>query len=187
MANPLPFDELNTLDVAITRHFGEDGKIRSEEDCEDIIDEMLDLFLLATANGVEQTNADLDGDFHPGMSEVDAIINREVAGKTWKARVYEYYENGGTKADIMRIAETETHRDSNEAAYITAKANGATSKVWHCMLLPTSRDTHIYLDGVTAPIDGEFYSFKGGSTKFPGEWGIAEEDCNCLCWLTYTK
>jgi hypothetical protein len=53
------------------------------------------------------------------------------------------------------------------------------------MMLSTSRDTHIYLNGVSAPIDGEFYSFKGGSTQFPGEWGIAEEDVNCLCWLTF--
>ena len=53
------------------------------------------------------------------------------------------------------------------------------------MMLPTSRDTHTYLDGVVAPIDGEFYSFMGGSTQYPGQWGIAEEDVNCLCWLTY--
>ena len=168
-------------------HFDEkSGKVKSKQDEEDIIDEMLDLFLLACANGVEQTNADLGGDYHPGMTTVTDIVDREVAGKTWRERVREYFGNGGTAADIMRIAETEAHRDSNEAAYITAKANGATTKTWHCMMLPTSRDTHIYLDGVTAPIDGEFYSFLGGSTQFPGEWGIAEEDVNCLCFCTFS-
>lgn len=185
--NPLPFDELNALETNIARHFDDEGKIRSEEDKEDIIDEMLDLFLLATANGVEQINIELNGDYRPGMSEVEGIVDRKVAGKTWRERVNEYYDNGGTLADIMRIAETEAHRDGNEGAYLSAKANGATKKTWHCMMIPTSRDTHIYLDGTTAPIDGEFYSYKGGSTKFPGEWGIAEEDCNCLCWLTYSK
>ena len=95
--------------------------------------------------------------------------------------------NGGTGEDIARIADTETHRIANQAAYETAKKAGATEKTWHCMMLPTSRDSHIYLDGVTAPIDGEFYSFKGGSTQFPGQWGIAEEDVNCLCWLSFSK
>lgn len=187
MNSPVPFDELNILGVTIDRHFDENGKIKSRKDCEDIIDEMLDLYLLACARGVEQTNLDLGGDFHPGMPEVDGIVNREIAGKTWKERVYDYYENGGTKTDIMRIAETETHRDANESAYITARANGATKKIWHCMMLPTSRDSHIFLDGVSAPMDGYFYSINGGMTQFPGEWGIAEEDVNCCCFLTYEK
>ena len=55
----------------------------------------------------------------------------------------------------------------------------------HCMMLENSRDSHIYLDGVTVPMGGYFYSYKGGRTQYPGQWGIAEEDCNCLCWLTF--
>ena len=181
----MPFDELNTFKtVQLPAHF-ENGKIKSEEDLEDIIDELLDLFLLAYAQGVESTNADLLSEIEPSLDDVMRTVDRKVAGKTWKERVRDYYENGGTEADIVRIAETEAHRDSNEAAYEAAKSAGAKTKTWHCMMLDTSRDTHIYLDGVDAPIDGEFYSFKGGSTMFPGEWGIAEEDVNCLCWLTY--
>lgn len=184
--NPLPFDELNKFKESLSTHF-ENGVIRSEQDKEDIIDELLDLFLLAAARGQEQANESLSSDIHLGTKTAVDIIDREVAGKTWRDRVNEYFENGGTEADIARIAETESHRDTNEAAYVTATKAGATKKVWHCMMLPTSRDTHIYLNGVEAPIDGEFYSFNGGSTKFPGEWGIAEEDVNCLCWLTFEK
>ena len=187
MTSLVPFDELNTLRATLPQHFDEEGHIKSRKDCEDIIDELLDLFLLATANGVVQTNEELGGDYAPGMTTVTDIVDREIAGKTWRDRVYEHFEQGGTEADIMRIAETEAHRDSNEAAIITAKANGAKTKTWHCMMLPTSRDSHIFLDGVSAPIDGEFYSINGGSTQFPGEWGIAEEDCGCLCYLTYSK
>lgn len=182
--NLMPFDELNTLKATLPQHF-ENGKIRSEKDKEDIIDELLDLFLLAYANGVQDTNESLGSDVSPTLDNVLETVDRRVAGKTWRERVNDYYENGGTEADIMRIAETEAHRDSNEAAFETAKKAGATTKIWNCMMLPTSRDTHIYLNGVSAPIDGEFYSFNGGSTKFPGQWGIAEEDVNCLCWLTY--
>lgn len=182
--NLMPFDELNTLKATLPQHF-ENGKIRSEKDKEDIIDELLDLFLLAYANGVQDTNESLNSDVSPTLDNVLETVDRRVAGKTWRERVNDYYENGGTEADIMRIAETEAHRDSNEAAFETAKKAGATTKIWNCMMLPTSRDTHVYLNGVSAPIDGEFYSFNGGSTQFPGQWGIAEEDCGCLCWLTY--
>lgn len=185
MANILPFDELNAFKENLTNHYDEEGHIKSKQDEEDIIDEMFELFLLAYAQGAEDANISLSANYVPSLDDVMRVVDAEVAGKTWRDRVREYFENGGTIADIERIAETEAHRDANAGAFNTAKAAGATEKVWHCMMLPTSRDTHIYLDGVTAPIDGEFYSYNGGSTQFPGQWGIAEEDCGCLCWLTF--
>ena len=185
--NPLPFDEINQFRDTLHIHFDADGKLQSKKDEEDIIDEMLDLFLLAAARGSAVANASLGADVHIGTKTAVDIIDREIAGKTWRERVREYFDNGGTEADIMRIAETEAHRDANEAGYVTATEAGATTKVWHCMMLPTSRDSHIYLNGVSAPMDGYFYSINGGSTQFPGEWGIADEDVNCLCWLSYTK
>lgn len=180
----MPFDELNKVKAALPQFF-EDGRIRSREDLDSLLDMLEDLFLLAYANGTAMTNLSLDSNYEPTLNEVLDTVNKEIDGKTWRDRVRDYFESGGTVADIVRIAETETHRDANAGAFETAKAAGAKEKVWHCMMIPTSRDTHIYLDGVTAPIDGEFYSFKGGSTKYPGQWGIAEEDVNCLCWLTY--
>lgn len=186
MTSLMPFDELNSFRASLPQFF-EDGRIKSEEDLDSLLDMLEDLFLLAYANGVEGTNEALSSDIYPSLDDVMRVVDKKVEGKTWRERVKDYYANGGTEADIMRIAETEAHRDTNEAAYETAKAAGATEKTWNCMMLPTSRDTHIYLNGVTAPIDGEFYSFKGGSTQFPGQWGIAEEDVNCLCWLTFNK
>lgn len=185
MASVMPFDELNSFKAAIPNFF-ENGRIKSKQDYDSLLDMLEDLFLLAYANGVEATNLSLASHIKPTLDDVLRTVDKKVAGKTWRERVEDYFVNGGTEADIIRIAETETHRDSNEAAYETAKRAGAAKKTWHCMMLPTSRDTHIYLDGVDAPIDGEFYSFKGGSTMFPGQWGIAEEDVNCLCWLTYS-
>ena len=38
----MPFDELNKFEDGLSIHF-EDGKIRSKQDAEDIIDEMFDL------------------------------------------------------------------------------------------------------------------------------------------------
>ena len=184
--NPLPFDELNIFKTKLSTHY-ENGVLRSKQEEEDIIDEMLDLFLLAAARGSASANEDLGTDYHIGTKTAADIVEREVAGKTWRERVREYFDNGGTEADIARIAETESHRDANEAAFVTAEQAGAKTKRWHCMMLPTSRDSHIYLNGVTAPMDGYFYSINGGETKFPGEWGIPEEDVNCLCFCTFEK
>ena len=179
----LPFDEINALEYTLPAYF-QDGKLK-EDVLEDLLDAMEDLFLLSYTMGMENVNSQFGSDYKPPVNEVMKTVDREIAGKTWRERVRDYARDGGTPADISRIIETEAHRDSNEAAFRAAEAAGATEKEWHCMMLPTSRDTHIYLNGVTAPLDGEFYSFKGGSTKFPGQWGIAEEDVNCLCWLTF--
>lgn len=181
----MPFDELNAFKLKLAEHFDSEGHVRSKQDEEDIIDELFELFLLSYAQGAEAANTQLSSSYVPSLDDVIVTVDAKVAGKTWRERVSEYFTSGGTIADIIRIAETEAHRDSNAGAFETAKAVGATEKEWHCMLLPTSRDTHVYLDGVKAPIDGEFYSYMGGSTKYPGQWGIAEEDVNCLCWLTY--
>lgn len=185
MNSPLPFDELNALKEKLESRFV-DGRLTSDGR-EDVIDELLDLFLLAVANGSASANDNLGTDIHLGTKTAVDIVDREIADKTWRDRVNDYFDNGGTVGDIIRIAETETNRDTNEGGYVTATKAGAKEKTWHCSMLPTSRDSHIYLDGVSAPIDGEFFSINGGSTQYPCEWGIPEEDVNCLCWLTYSK
>ena len=181
----LPIDEINRFEEELHIHF-EDGQIRSKADEDSILDELEDLFLLAYASGLAGANADLQKSITADINEIEAVLNEKVAGKTWRERVHEYYTGGGTEADINRIAETEAHRITNEAAYDTAVKGGATTKTWNCMMLPTSRDTHIYLDGVSAPIDGVFTTFMGNQTLYPGEFGVAEEDCNCMCWLTFS-
>lgn len=188
----LPVDEINALEERLKVHFedGADGqpgtgKIKSKQDCEEIIDELFDLFLLAYINGVESVNSSMGTSITQSTEAVRDTLYEKIDGRTWEERVWDYYMNGGTVYDISRIAATEAHRDANEAAYDTARLAGATKKTWHCMMLPTSRDEHIWLDGVSAPIDGYFYSSIGERTQYPGQWGIPEQDVNCLCWLTY--
>lgn len=181
----MPFDEINKFEAALPQHFNEAGRIKSKEDLEDIIDEMLDIFLLSYANGVAATNLSLSSDYAPTYEEVMKTVDAEVVGKTWRDRMQEHFDNGGTVDDVVRIVETESHRDANAGAYETAKESGATEKIWHTMLDDRVRDSHSWLEGVSAPLDGEFYNYLGQSTKYPGQWGIAEEDINCRCWLTY--
>ena len=181
----MPFDELNRFAAALPAHF-ENGRIKTRSDLEDILDLMLDIFLLSYANGVASTNASLSSNYAPSVDDVMKTVDKRVVGKTWRERMEDIFNNGGTVDDVVRIVETESHRDSNAGAYETARAVGATTKTWHTMEDDRVRDTHYWLEGVSAPIDGEFYNYKGESTMFPGEWGIAEEDCNCRCWVTYS-
>ncbi len=177
----LPVDEINAFEDRLKVHFTDEGKgrIKSRQDAEDIIDELLDLFLLSYAMGADSVGVEQP------LENVQDTIYKRIDGKTWVDRVWDYYDSGGTVYDIARIASTEAHRDTNAAAYDAAKAAGKTTKVWHCMMLDTSRDDHIWLNGVSAPIDGYFYAPGGERTLYPGEWGVPEQDCNCLCWLTY--
>ena len=181
-----PFDALNVFKENLHLHFNKEGHIASKRDCEDIIDEMLDLYLLALANGVESVNEQFGLSIELSAETVESIINKKIEGATWKDRVWTWYEEGGTEADIARIAETEAHRDGNTGAYETAILAGATQKTWMCMMLPTSRDTHIYLDGTTVDMEDEFYTFEGNHAMFPGQFGVAEEDVNCLCELSFS-
>lgn len=178
----LPIDEINALNERLKPHFEDEGKgkIKSEEDAKAIIDDLFDLYLLAYAMGVNSVGSE-----PPPLETVLDTIYKPIAGKTWEDRVWDYYNDGGTLSDITRIASTEAHRDANAAAYDAAVAVGKTTKVWHCAMLDTSRDDHIWLDGVSAPLDGYFYAPGGERTLYPGEWGVAEQDVNCLCWLTY--
>lgn len=184
MTSILPFDELNRFEASLRERFA-DGKLVKEDE-EDIIDEMLDLFLLAYAKGNSVTNANLSSDWMPTVDDVMKVVDERVAGKTWRERVEEYFSSGGSVDDLVRIAETETHRDANTAALNTAKKAGAKRKTWVTMGDEKVRDPHQYLDGVTIGIDDEFITYDGGHAKAPGLFGIPELDINCRCILNFS-
>lgn len=189
MASILPFDELNKFVVELREAFPDgrlsDGnKPRVYE--EDILDEMLDLFLLAYATGNAVTNENLSFDWKPTLDDVDRVVNKEIEGKTWRERAEEYFENDGTVDDLIRIIETETHRDANESALETAKKAGAKNKTWLTMLDDRVREDHDYLEGVTVGIDEDFYTWQGYHAPAPGMFGVPEEDINCRCELVFS-
>ena len=94
MQSILPFDELNSFTEKLRGMFP-DGRLQTggeaKQEEEDIIDEMLDLFLLAYATGNTVTNANLSFDWNPTVDDATAVVNKEVAGKTWRTRVEEYF------------------------------------------------------------------------------------------------
>lgn len=190
MASILPFDALNAFKIDIEKRFP-DKRLQKQgnfnnEDEEDIIDELFDLYLLAYAQGNEVTNENLSSNYEPSLDEVMNIVDAEVAGKTWKERVRDYFANNGSVDDIVRIAETETHRIANTAAITAARKAGARYKTWLTMLDDRVRTDHDYLEGTTVPIDEDFYTWQGYHAPAPGMFGIAEEDVNCRCELLFS-
>lgn len=187
MASILPFDELNRFTESLReRFFGVANISERKEDEEDIIDEMLDLFLLAYAMGNEVTNDNLDFDWKPTADDVIDTVNAEVANRTWRERVEDYFSNGGSVDDLVRIAETETHRIANTAALATAKEAGAKFKTWVTMMDDRVRETHDYLEGTTVEINEEFFTYDGAHAPAPGMFGVPEEDINCRCELIFS-
>ena len=187
MASILPFDELNSLTARLQEQFP-DGKLKMQDLglLEDVLDMMLDLFLLAYAQGNEVTNNNLGFDWNPTVDDVDAVVNKKVAGKTWKERAEEYFSNEGTVDDLIRIIETETHRDANTAALETARKAGAKNKTWVTMLDDKVRETHVYLEGMTVPIGDDFYTYDGDHAPAPGLFDLAENNVNCRCELVFS-
>ena len=182
----LPMDEINALEEKLKPHFEDDGKgrIKSRQDAEDIIDELLDLFLLSYAIGATATNSELGTAEMPSVDAVDAAVYAPVAGETWRDRVMGYYETGGTLYDIRRIAETDATRIYNQGAVDAVVANGlqgSTSKRWRTMMDDRGRDTHDYLEGMVVPFDADFYTYDGDHAPFPGMFELPENSINCRC------
>lgn len=183
----LPFDEINAFKTWVREVYYEQRNKLTKDDEEDIIDELLDLFLLAYAQGNLETNKSLSSSYQPTLDEVMETVDREIAGKTWKQRVEEIFSNGGGADEIIRIAETETHRDANEAALKSAKKANAKSKTWVTMLDDKVRDTHFPLEGQTIPIDADFYTYDGDMAQAPGLFTNPENNVNCRCELRFSK
>ena len=180
----LPIDEINALEERLKVHFNDEGKIKSRQDAEDIIDELLDLFLLSYANGATATNSELGTAEMPSVDAVDAAVYAPVAGETWRDRVMGYYETGGSMFDITRIAETDATRIYNQGAVDAVVANGlegSTSKRWRTMQDDRVRDTHDYLEGMVIPFGSRFYTYDGDSADYPGGFSLPENNVNCRC------
>jgi hypothetical protein len=183
----LPVDELNSLSADLSIHFDEEGKIRSKQDEEDIIDEMLDLFLLAYANGTEAANTDLGTEIEVDYEAVEKVVFQTIAGETWRDRVEKYYREGGTEYDIARIAETDMTRIYNTAVLNVADRVGGVMKRWETMMDDRVRDTHDYLQSMVVPYDEDFYTFDGDHARAPGLFTLPENNINCRCTISLLR
>tara|TARA_Y100000593_G_C4323788_1_gene345523 strand:+ start:8893 stop:10998 length:2106 start_codon:yes stop_codon:yes gene_type:complete len=136
-------------------------------------------------------------------------VAREVAHTTKKIirrLVNRGREEGKTKSDIIKeirkspvfdksrlenITRTETTRTINgaiDSAYVQAEEIGVKiKKIWITENDDRVRESHVELDGQMVAVTGEFVTGSGATSFRPGEFGIAEEDCNCRCVIGYVE
>lgn len=184
----LPFDELNTFRSRLVE-LAESGKLKSKPGKDECTDILLDLLIMAYVLGNDGANEMLGTSTKVSSAEMKETLFRKVDGKTFVDRVREY---AGEDADsaitkILRVAETEMHHAYDASAHSTAIKGGAKSKRWVTVRDDRVRDQHDYLHGMTIGIDDEFYTYTGAHALYPGGFDDPENDCNCRCWLEYSK
>ena len=106
-------------------------------------------------------------------------VNMEIAGQTFRDRIL----NEDTAEEILRVIDTEAHRDYNAGAYNAAKASGRDGlrKKWVTMNDDRVRDTHDYLEGMEVGIDDRFFTYDGDSAMYPGDFDDPANNVNCRC------
>lgn len=117
----------------------------------------------------------------------DKAVNLEIGGETFRNRVEKQIDEGSIPG-ILRIIDTESHRDYNTGVYDASKKSGQIlTKQWMTMRDGRVRDTHIYLQGMTVMMDDLFYTYDGDSALYPGGFELPENNCNCRCWIVPGK
>lgn len=106
-------------------------------------------------------------------------VNLEIENKTFRDRITE----DSTADEVLRIIETESHRDYNTGVYDAAKTSGIPGlrKQWFTAMDEKVRDTHRYLEGAVVGLDDAFYTFDGDSAMYPGGFSLPENNINCRC------
>ena len=102
--------------------------------------------------------------------------------------------NGNYKKAIL-IARTEVGRVREAGHLASAKnlnyalENGSSGmrmvKKWMTMRDGSVRDTHSRMNGVIVEMDDPFTLPSGVKTMAPKQSGVASEDCNCRCYVSY--
>ena len=181
----MPFDEINALKEELTfgQYVRDDGKVGYSQTREEIEDTIETILVLSYIYGTNAANDMLGTDFTPDVAKMDASINKRIAGKTWRERVRDYVDNGGTVEDIVRVADTESHRDTNEGIYDTAVEGGAQYKTWETMMDNRVREAHEELQGQTVPLNDVFVTWDGHEARYPGDFDTAEQTAYCRCYL----
>ena len=187
----LEFDEIHKLVEASIIKAGEEMPADEESlkrtPEEDIIEDLLDILILAYTRGNRDTNEMLGTDIKTDMEMMDKAIYYVIGGETFEDRARTHIRNEDP-ARLIELAESEYHRVYSTAEFDTASASGLPNigKKWVTMLDDRVRATHDFLEGVTVPLGEKFTTFDGDSALYPGGFEMAENNCQCRCVLEYT-
>lgn len=185
--NIMPFDELNALRESLIygQYTDADGKRRYVQTYRELEDEFEDILIMSYLLGNTAAGEMLGIESSANVNEMDRAINKRIAGKTWRERLREQLSEGGDVEAIMRIAETESHRDTNEGIYDAAADSGLTLlKTWETMEDDRVREAHEEIQGQTVPFDDVFVTWDGHEARFPGDFDTPELNVGCRCWLS---
>lgn len=183
----MPFDELNALRESLIygQYTDADGKRRYVQTYRELEDEFEDILIMSYLLGNNAAGEMLGMESSANVNEMDRAINKRIAGKTWRDRLREQLSDGGDVEAIMRIAETESHRDTNEGIYDAAADSGLTLlKTWETMEDDRVREAHEEIQGQTVPFDDVFVTWDGHEARFPGDFDTPELNVNCRCFLS---
>lgn len=182
MNNLMPFDEINALKeylIAIEKN----GKRINPDEAADLLE---DLLIVSYVDGVDAVNEAFGIKAKPDSAKLDASIRKKVGDDTAEGRVRKYAESGDIQS-IIRVIETDSHRVYNAGAYDTASSNGVKAmKKWVTARDDKVRDTHDYLEGVSVPLESDFYTYDSDHAPYPGAFEKAENNVNCRCGIDLT-
>ena len=137
------------------------------------------------------------------VDDMNKSVFKDIAGKDWEQRVSEYYDSdSGTVDDVIRVVDTDMNRIYNDSVLdVGEKANAGTvewsnedlpapdtkdrvMKTWVTMADDRVRDTHDYLEGMTVPVDGRFWTCDSDYARYPGDFQLPQNNINCRCRIS---
>ena len=185
MSNIMAWDELTLLKQEAVSTFNR-RKSLTKEDIERFCDYME--FVLCLIYGYGWKDAEQIVGIVPFKDGLDdRCVNLDIKGETFRDRVAEQAELDSLDG-LLRIINTEAHRDYNTGVYDAGKRSGQNvKKRWETMRDWKVRETHNYLQSTVVGIDDLFYTFDGDSAYAPGGFSQPENNVNCRCWITLVK
>ena len=178
------WDELNVLRSSVEDLLREYRKSHDRELADRFCDYMEFVLCMIYAYGWESAE-EIVGIVPMKDNLDDKCVNLDIKGETYRDRILEQLEQDSADG-ILRIIDTEAHRDFNTGIYDAARESGikGLKKKWNTMMDDRVRDPHSYLEGVNVGLDDLFYTYTGDSALFPGGFGVPELDINCRCFIT---
>jgi len=151
---------------------------------EEVEDWLEDYLLYAYIEGTDALGQMLSVDAKVNEDKMASAVNNDKAldEGSWRDSLAKHID-GGNIGLAKNLAESEFHRVYNEAILDSAKVNGGKYKTWETMMDDRVRETHDYLEGVSIPLEEEFFTYDGDHGMYPGGFQTAEENCNCRCYI----
>ena len=115
---------------------------------------------------------------------IDFVTDDDDNEKSLFDEVLEEFIVEWQKSSGEPVKQIELFHEYSEALLETADKSGKKFlKKWQTMEDDRVRDTHDYLQGVVVDRDERFYTFDGDSARYPGDFGLPENNVNCRCYV----